>query len=197
LAALGTVFEDPKVQEAQRERKPFILFCPNADASRGVTHIARHLLNKKGQDLAVSAFLDRFLDQLRQPFQISGLPPNPPLQPALGKHECQWDLLGDLSGDLSGDLPEDGCHDPSMMDACRVSEGSDENPDNTNVHETLCCLLDNVSAIMQDLKEIKSCVNRMVKKAPDTRTISEKPQSRRTDAIPLDFEAFLKNTENE
>ena len=71
-------------------------------------------------------------------------------------------------------------------------EPSVKNPDDKDIHETLRCLLDRMSAITQDIKEIKSTVNNILKEDSGQKTVCKKPPQTKPDKIPLDFEAYLK-----
>ena len=177
---LGTVFEDLQVQEAERKKIPFVSLYPNADASKCIFNIARHLFTKKGQDLAVSAFWVRFLESLKHPLQITGLPSVNLRQNASG------------GGERKSALPEASFDEPSMTVSSLESEGSEGNLYDKAVHGTLQSLLDNIAAVTQDLKEVKRAVCSIRKEDVESKTIPEKPQPREPDKIPLDFEAFLK-----
>ena len=179
VVPLGTVFEDLKVLEAERDRKPFVSLYPNADASKCIVNIARHLFSKKGQDLAVSAFWVRFFEYLKHPLQITGLPSLTLRQNAAGEGERKLDLRG---------VP---FAEPSMTDLPLVSEGSIEDRYGKAVHETLPRLLENIAAITQDLKEVKSAVCSIQKEGVAPEAIPEKSPPREPDKIPLDYEAFL------
>jgi MinD-like ATPase involved in chromosome partitioning or flagellar assembly len=162
---LGTVFYDSRVRNAEAARHPFISLFPDSDASRCIVNIARHLSEKKIDDLAVSAFWAKFIENLNHPFQLVGKPRSAVLR---------QQTAGRVSGEVPASDPDNGSG-KSTHDALERLE------------RQLSVLSKEVSGIRQTLQSVSEAQNAMT--APEPKPEISNPQ--KPEKLALDFEAFL------
>jgi len=166
---LGTVFFDPKVRSAEAARRPFISLYPDSIASKCILNIARRLSDKKIEDpiedLAVSAFWTRFIENLRHPFQILGKP-QPASLPRAG--------VSAASGAVSRS-------DPGMGSGKSTRDALER------LKRQLSRLSKEVSSIKQILQSVSEAQQAMNGSRPQT----EISNPQKTETLVLDFEAFL------
>jgi flagellar biosynthesis protein FlhG len=177
---LGTVFFDPQVGAAEKARLPFTSLYPDSDASRCVANIAQHLSGKKNDDMAVSAFWSRFVDNLKHPFQIVGNPQQVFRQkpmPASGEKD-----------DIAG-VGETGQ---------TLSEPGEENRSGTEALDVLARLEAQMSDLSKEVTDIKQTIDtlsesRQTVLEPETK--AEPLPQQKKEKLVLDFETFLTQRE--
>ena len=76
LVLLGTIVQDPKVEEAVKQRKAFTLLYPESNASECVKGIAQRLVENQPEDLEPSSgmflFWTKCLKRLTSPLKLTG-----------------------------------------------------------------------------------------------------------------------------
>ena len=166
LMPLGTVFKHPGTPGTSND--PFILQDHGSDTSRCIVNIAQHLVEKKAEDLAVSAFFSLFLKQLKHPFQLSGF-----------KKTNQQDI------------PAAG----QTIHAGSTTVAHDIQRDNEHIQDVLSRLLgrmDVISDVLGEIKEMLSEQRRIAVMPMAPAEPFEKDGINKSDQIPLDFEAYLR-----
>ena len=179
---LGTVFFDQRVGEAERGRLPFTSLYPDSDASRCIVNIAKHLSGKKKDDMAVSAFWSRFVDNLKHPFQIVGDPQQvfrqKPIRPPGEK-------------DDSAGAEENG---QTLPEPFPPTDPVEEKPSGTETLDSLARLEAQMSGLSKEVTDIKQTLDtisesRQTVSEPETHADTA-PQQKK-ERLVLDFETFL------
>jgi len=162
---LGTVLFDQKVRSAEAARQPFTSLYPDSVASKCIFNIARHLSDKKIEDLAVSAFWTRFMENLGHPYQIVGKP-----QPASLHQASVPETFGAVSRS-----------DPDIGSGRSTREALER------LKRQLSRLSKEVSVIKQTLQSVSEAQQATNGSGPKTEISNpQKPEK-----LVLDFEAFL------
>ncbi len=174
MIPLGTVFHDPRIQNAEKARHPFLSLFPDSDASKCIVNIAQHLCDKKADDLAVSAFWTQFMENLKHPFQIVGQPPAAvrPRSPQGSGENAK--PASPASGPLAVSDPENGFGEKTR-DAL------------AHIERRLSALTQDVSDIKETLRTLSERRNTMTEPAQTTDRIA----APKAEKLVLDFEAFL------
>ena len=166
LMPLGTVFMHENASSPLIS--PFILQNHQSDVARCIENIAQHLVEKKAEDLAVTAFFSQFLKQLKLPFQLSGIE----------KKNRQ----------AAPDAKE-------AKGAASLSRIEDILQDNVRIHDILNRLLGRMDTIAEVLNEIKEMLSEQ-KKSSAIPALPAEPSGVNKPLepirIPLDFDAYLK-----
>ncbi len=171
MVPLGTVFYDPSVQNAEERRQPFVSLFPDSDASKCVVNIARHLSDKRTEDLAVSAFWEKLMENLKHPLQIAGK-----LQPGARQGSPHT---------VEGTPPESGL--PSTSEP---ENGFGKiSPDGLErLERQLSNLSKEVAGIKLTLADVSECQKSLIEAGRDTAISAP----HKTETMVLDFETFLK-----
>jgi flagellar biosynthesis protein FlhG len=166
LMPLGTVFRHRDISSPLK--CPFILQNHQSDASKCIENIAQHLVEKKAEDLAVSAFLSRFLGQLKLPFQLGGIK----------KPHRQMMRDAEETPDVKPSTQSDGV-----------------SPDIQMVQDLLNRLLGRMDTIADALNDIKGMLAEQKQTAAMTAAPAE-PLARndmdKRHRVTLDFDAYLR-----
>ena len=177
---LGTVFFDQRVGEAEKGRFPFTSLYPDSDASRCIANIAKHLSGKKNDDMAVSAFWSRFVDNLKHPFQIVGDPQQVFQQKPIHPPGEKDDAAG---------AEENGQTLPEPVE---------ENRSGTETLDALARLEAQMSDLSEEVTDIKQTLDTI---SESRQTVSKPERQAETsplqkkERLVLDFETFLAQRE--
>ncbi|RJQ62678.1 MAG: MinD/ParA family protein [Desulfobacteraceae bacterium] len=192
---LGTVFCDSMVEEAEKAGKPFVVTHPDCEASKCIVNIARHLLEKKTDDLAVSVFWSRYMDNLKLPFQIVG----EPLKLFPKKIPVAHALIDSADDPPAGDAREgarEGARKSETEPAAEPAllpieaDGSDG-----RIFDTLAKLERQMASLSEDVCEIKQKLKDVGKSVSEPRRKPDPPIE--PERLVLDFAAFLEQRKKE
>ncbi|HIJ54775.1 MAG TPA: AAA family ATPase [Deltaproteobacteria bacterium] len=174
IQPLGSIFFDPHVEQAGEAKKPFLALYPETDASKCVDNIARHIVDKRIVDVAVSAFWSRFLQEIKHPFQLTVERP---------KNSLESEHREALSKRMK---PVDSISEPPLS-----RSGETEVNMVPDVNGLLNQLMEQINTFSQDLEEMKHLIRN--RNEPVTGPGVTSPDSRDSMVrIPLDFDAYVK-----
>ena len=173
IQPLGSILSDPHVEQAGIAQKPFLALYPETDASRCVDHIARHIVDKRIVDVAVSDFWSRFFDEIKRPFQLTVERPK-------HTHEAGSGKARDIRL-----KPVDLVSEPPLPQS--DGAGVHAVPD---VNSRLNQLMQQINTLSQDMEEMKRLIQN--REAPITDPVNAEDNRDSIIRIPLDFDAYVK-----
>jgi hypothetical protein len=187
LLPLGTIVSDGRVIEAVAAQQPFIKLYPNTQAAKGLKVVAANLLEKSdASSSTLDSFWHRCVDILTVPLKMPAKKGEAPKQKetaipeAAAAHQAPQSTAVPSAGGESGGAVG--------MNATASIQGLEM------THQLLKQLVENVSAVSQELAGIKTTLEKCVQTG-----FGAGPAGGRAEGtppiIPLDFDAFMAEQE--
>lgn len=186
LVPLGTIVADGRVIEAVAAQKPFITLYPNTLAAKGLKTVTANLLEKSDASdkvFTLDTFWHRCVDILTVPLKMPARKGEAPRQ-----KETAPPVSAASPHPAAGPAADVGSDRSVGVNATASIQGLE------TTHRLLQQLVDNVSAVSQELSGIKTLLEQgaLIGFGSDS---SGSKFERSTPIIPLDFEAFLAEQE--
>ncbi|SPD72713.1 conserved hypothetical protein [uncultured Desulfobacterium sp.] len=197
VVPLGAVMQDENVVKAVKEQKPFIHLYPNSIASSCIKSIAKHLINKKTdniEDFRIDAFWTRFLKVFSCPLKMSGSKATGEQSNIQGQVPEKEKIL--IVNDAADERDEgSNALEKNANDIPVVNTDAVENQDLMHgIHYLLDGLVKHISCISQDIGAIRKIMeNGRIEPPKNVENCIDTSNSEAT-IIPLDFEAFLERS---
>jgi flagellar biosynthesis protein FlhG len=198
VVPLGAVMQDTNVVKAVKEQKPFIYLYPNTIASSCIKSIAKHLVNKKAEDVetfCLDTFWTKFLNVFKGPLKSTS-------PKVVNKQDKLEDQRPEKERELTSAVATDEKTQPakivekppnsSQLAQPQLQSQPNDKPDLTHeIHFLMEGLVKHMSSISQDIGAIRKFIEHGRIEPPKTQEAQAGVENSEATIIPLDFEAFL------
>jgi len=180
LLPLGTVFSQPASEEGRTDTGPVVVNDADSDTAKCIANIAQHLIDRKKADLAVSTFWTDYLTYIKHPLQLAGHP--------------------STNGKKSDTVPEDDeqgamsvlNHTIQKLFDASTSSTEEINRNVGEIHTALNRFMEKLDRLSLEIEELKKRLFNQQPVSAVTSGMGKIRPLRKSEKIPLDFEAYLR-----
>lgn len=183
IKPLGSIIFDPNVERADKARQQFSALCPETKASTCVDQIVRHVVDNRIEDMAVTDFWARYLEEMKKPYRLAIARPMNRLRKHIKERPG-----ADGSAMASAGSTFEPAYGDNQPDGSRI-------PLSPEITNRLNQLEKQIALLSQDIEEIKYSIQKRGSSMPDSDSAPMDGDS--MIRIPLDFEAYVRQRESE